>query len=511
MKKALIFVMVLTLMTSFAQAQTCATYNEVGSTSDSVYGANNGANDNSPRNFTTVSKTVTDGGNTVTAAFTTNKMIGYRDNILLASNARKFRLYHREAANSVNSTRTESAADQPVPDEFEYTMDLSNIPTDHNARVTLSQHTGGTTGQLKNNEYSTYTISWTGGVGDATVYDEATSTDPNVLYAGGAHTGFDVSEKQIEGLVTGDTVSNGGTFNVYHVASANSNWRIEFPIGVTSVTVNKKAIVIAPAAGGLPTLANGYTIDPAVIPAPDAAYSSGVPTAPSVALLNNQQSGKGVNYPSYGTNWVDDQSKWGVGAKVGETFNEVITLGVELVQCITFTPIEFASIHAENTTAGNEITWATLSEMNNSHFIVERSYDGLNFEPIHQKAGANNSTEKIHYKYVDNTYSTTTNYAYYRIKQVDFDGTTDYSKIVSVTYGKENATSIVPNPVKTGETVTIFSKQIETVNIYNAMGALKQQHQGNKKNSITINTHGLAKGIYLVHINNKINKKLIVN
>jgi len=61
--------------------------------------------------------------------------------------------------------------------------------------------------------------------------------------------------------------------------------------------------------------------------------------------------------------------------------------------------IRFTAQAAAHTTA--ELTWATASEIDNSHFVIERSYDGEHFEEVARVEGNGNSSEVLHYAYTD--------------------------------------------------------------------------------------------------------------
>jgi len=50
-----------------------------------------------------------------------------------------------------------------------------------------------------------------------------------------------------------------------------------------------------------------------------------------------------------------------------------------------------------------ELNWATASETDNSHFVIERSYDAQSFEAIDRVEGNGTSSEVLHYDYTDRT------------------------------------------------------------------------------------------------------------
>jgi hypothetical protein len=94
-----------------------------------------------------------------------------------------------------------------------------------------------------------------------------------------------------------------------------------------------------------------------------------------------------------------------------------------------------------------KLTWLTYSEINNDHFTVERSADGLHYVPIAVIKGVGNSTELNSYETIDPYPLNGT--SYYRLRQTDYDGKeTIEDKIVTVKLmkGRDSPFSIFPNP-----------------------------------------------------------------
>lgn len=90
------------------------------------------------------------------------------------------------------------------------------------------------------------------------------------------------------------------------------------------------------------------------------------------------------------------------------------------------------------------IYWKTLKEINSSHFLVERSRDGVNWQLIERIEGAGNSNHTNEYNVNDNYHSLTD--VYYRLIQVDFDGVrTIYGPLVS-TCTSAASMIVYPNP-----------------------------------------------------------------
>ncbi|WP_421762811.1 T9SS type A sorting domain-containing protein [Ekhidna sp.] len=119
-------------------------------------------------------------------------------------------------------------------------------------------------------------------------------------------------------------------------------------------------------------------------------------------------------------------------------------------------PVELISFYG--TAEGNEIKlyWSTASEQNNDYFEVQRSSDGTNFEAIGVVQGSGNSNQMLDYTHIDKQPYFGLNY--YRLKQVDFDGTEDLLQIIQVSNDfvmKDIAISTYPNPT-IADNINIF-------------------------------------------------------
>lgn len=86
----------------------------------------------------------------------------------------------------------------------------------------------------------------------------------------------------------------------------------------------------------------------------------------------------------------------------------------------TALPVELLYFSAIRKQENAELKWATISERNNSHFVLEHSIDGFNFSTLKIIEGAGDSFETIEYNYVHQTPISQVNY--YRLKQIDYNG-----------------------------------------------------------------------------------------
>jgi hypothetical protein len=108
--------------------------------------------------------------------------------------------------------------------------------------------------------------------------------------------------------------------------------------------------------------------------------------------------------------------------------------------CASILPVELTYFKAE-TCKFTEVcfNWETATEINNDHYEVERSVDGINFGTVlelNSKAPGGNSHYKISYIGIDE--SPVNGINYYRLKQVNTDHTSTYSKVISVHMLVEN-------------------------------------------------------------------------
>ena len=114
-------------------------------------------------------------------------------------------------------------------------------------------------------------------------------------------------------------------------------------------------------------------------------------------------------------------------------------------------PIKLLSFTGENKGQYNQLSWITASEQNNKGFELERSADGRNYNSIASvasKAVDGNSTLPLSYTFNDDKLLVAT--SFYRLKQIDKNGTITYSSIVTIkgkTISQLMIANIYPNPV----------------------------------------------------------------
>lgn len=118
--------------------------------------------------------------------------------------------------------------------------------------------------------------------------------------------------------------------------------------------------------------------------------------------------------------------------------------------------VELTELEAKPETGGIRVDWTTVSERQCSHFAVERSADGTNFLPIGQLNGQGDSDTPVAYSFLDDSPHFGVNY--YRLLQVDVDGSSTRSNTVMALHGSLLDTPVaVPNPAGDHTTILVRS------------------------------------------------------
>ncbi|RYY15523.1 MAG: T9SS type A sorting domain-containing protein [Cytophagaceae bacterium] len=142
-------------------------------------------------------------------------------------------------------------------------------------------------------------------------------------------------------------------------------------------------------------------------------------------------------------------------------------------------PVVLVRFEAVPSLATAVLTWQTASEVNNQYFAIERSPDGAAFKAIGQVAGHNSVATAQQYRFVDaGAGSLGQPLVYYRLRQVNYDGTSSYSPVQVVRFAADGPTpatfTIAPNPVE-----GTLHAQLPTAGahclVYNLMGQLLQR------------------------------------
>ncbi len=160
-------------------------------------------------------------------------------------------------------------------------------------------------------------------------------------------------------------------------------------------------------------------------------------------------------------------------------------------------PVTLANFDAIKNGNKTLLQWSTTSEKNNNGFYIQRSDDSNNWTNLaFENSKASNSNQKIDYSFIDQAPLKGINY--YRLKQVDLDGKSEYSYIKQVAFNTNNTISIYPNPANQWVTVNGLAGN-ETIRLLDITGRVVKTLKASNR-SIKITLENLVKGMYHIHI-----------
>ncbi|MDO7849301.1 hypothetical protein Q5H92_23255 [Hymenobacter sp. M29] len=168
-------------------------------------------------------------------------------------------------------------------------------------------------------------------------------------------------------------------------------------------------------------------------------------------------------------------------------------------------PVTLVAFTATAQGADALLRWTTASELHNDRFEVEASADGRAFRRIGTVAGAGGSQTDHDYQLVDPAIARYgTNLVYYRLRQVDSDGTAAYSPVRTVSVDRAiqpAGLSLFPNPARAAATLTGAQPGAPVV-VFDAVGChvLNVKADADGRASLVLPV-GLSTGVYVVRTN----------
>ena len=170
-------------------------------------------------------------------------------------------------------------------------------------------------------------------------------------------------------------------------------------------------------------------------------------------------------------------------------------------------PLTLIYFRAAKTNNGKvELTWKTAQEMNVSHFTIERTEDGRNWEALASKPakGLQGSIET--YSFIDAAPGKEDNY--YRLYVTDHDSKSDYSPVRFISFRADAVMRLYPTPAKSNSNIYVegISPENALVELYNNSGRLviKERLYSN-----FFNLTGLRAGLYHARIINVTNNEMV--
>lgn len=171
-------------------------------------------------------------------------------------------------------------------------------------------------------------------------------------------------------------------------------------------------------------------------------------------------------------------------------------------------PVKLTAFTASLAKGKVNLKWETASEINVSHFELERSTDGVNYSQAALVFAYGSATDKASYSYSDNVASFQQSVVYYRLRSVDIDGKTELSetRIIRINQTETNSITLqtYPNPVTNELRITVpnnWQNKQTVFELFNANGQVSGRKTTSGSNQTeTINTSSLAPGFYIVRV-----------
>jgi hypothetical protein len=163
-------------------------------------------------------------------------------------------------------------------------------------------------------------------------------------------------------------------------------------------------------------------------------------------------------------------------------------------------PIELLEFSATPNVNQVNLTWTTASEINNERFEVERSSNAQNFTKVATVAGAGNSNMLLSYSTIDA--NPLHGVSYYRLKQIDYNGSFEYSEIVPVVFSNTAEPKLVFAGIHSGVLELDFSQPLHDakVSVFDLSGRLITTQRGTEMVKMQLAADMLSEGVYLVSI-----------
>ncbi len=203
-------------------------------------------------------------------------------------------------------------------------------------------------------------------------------------------------------------------------------------------------------------------------------------------------------------NTISDSPIGGVALRQGSTSLSVQVDGIRIGSSWSdVVPVELASFIATVKNNGVSLNWITATELNNAGFEVQRKQENTNWNKIAFIDGHGTTTSPNIYSYYDGNLSSG-KYSY-RLKQINYDGSYEYSKVVEASIGlpaKVGLSQNYPNPFNPSTVITYSLPESghTTLIVFNALGqevsTLVNGFVEAGKHNVEFKASGFSSGIY---------------
>lgn len=163
-------------------------------------------------------------------------------------------------------------------------------------------------------------------------------------------------------------------------------------------------------------------------------------------------------------------------------------------------PVELVAFNARQYPGQVSLSWRTATETDNAGFQVQRSADGVRWDVLAFVPGHGTTAEAQSYAFSDERPLPGMNY--YRLRQVDFDGTEEMSKVLSVNFKNHPSSGFLrafPNPA-TDQLHLQLPEAAFLIEVFDGTGQLALRRNAGEVTDATLHIGSLAPGLYLLRI-----------
>lgn len=165
-------------------------------------------------------------------------------------------------------------------------------------------------------------------------------------------------------------------------------------------------------------------------------------------------------------------------------------------------PVQLAGFTVNEEKDGNQLRWSTYSELNNDYFEVQHSLNGVLFKSAGKVKGKGSTDEIVEYEFLHRNIENGLHY--YRLKQIDLDGTASFSKVKTVFRNHQGIAEfeVSPNPVHESINIQLSeSAVIKGGHILNTGGKIVRTIKPLENSAILIPVEDLTAGSYYIRLN----------
>ena len=166
-------------------------------------------------------------------------------------------------------------------------------------------------------------------------------------------------------------------------------------------------------------------------------------------------------------------------------------------------PVELNYFKAQERDNKAQLFWQTQSEQNNQEFVIEKSFDGKTFASIGNIQAQGTTNIAQNYEFTDPV--KLSDIQYYRLRQIDFDQSENYSKIISLSGDAWNKLNVYPTLVKDHLNIDLDERFDDNfiISILNAEGkVIKTENIYSENNTVSLSMESIGPGTYYVNLSN---------